>query len=170
MKMIEDFPVTLSGNEKYPWNDRLFKVDSRSNPLEHRRAKIFHAFVMKGMFLCKRARQDIHPVVTFLSARTTKPTEQDWLKLIRMMNFPKRTPHDILRLEMDDSNFIAWLIDAAFAVHYDMSSHTGALMSLGEGSIMSGSTKQKVNTRSSTEAELVGLDDYSSKNYGVDYF
>ena len=28
---------------------------------------------------------------------------------------------------------------------------------------MSGSTKQKINTRSSTEAELVGIDDYLSK-------
>ena len=33
---------------------------------------------------------------------------------------------------------------------------------LGEGCIASGSTKQKINTRSSTESELVGVDDYVS--------
>ena len=32
-------------------------------------------------------------------------------------------------------------------------------MSLGKGAIMSISTKQKINTKSSTEAEIVGVDD-----------
>jgi hypothetical protein len=49
------------------------------------------------------------------------------------------------------------------AVHKDMKSHTGATMTLGSGTICSISTKQKVNTRSSTEAELVGFDDVVSK-------
>ena len=42
------------------------------------------------------------------------------------------------------------------AVHPDMRGHTGTTMSLGKGSIFSKSTKQKINTTSSTEAELVG--------------
>jgi len=50
-------------------------------------------------------------------------------------------------------------VDAAFAVHNDMRSHTGATMSLGKGSVYSTSTKQKINTKSSTEAELVGAYD-----------
>jgi hypothetical protein len=54
-------------------------------------------------------------------------------------------------------------LDAAFAVHKDLRSHTGAVMSLGKGAIQSVSTKQKVNTRSSTEAELVSMDDILSK-------
>ena len=49
------------------------------------------------------------------------------------------------------------------AVHKDMKSHTGATMTLGSGTICSISTKQKVNTRSSTEAKLVGFDDVVSK-------
>ena len=40
-----------------------------------------------------------------------------------------------------------------------MRSHTGAALSMGKGSLMSMSTKQKINTKSSTEAELVGVDD-----------
>jgi hypothetical protein len=50
-------------------------------------------------------------------------------------------------------------IDASFAVHRDMQSHTGASMSLGKGSSISLSRKQKLNTKSSTEAEVVGVDD-----------
>ncbi len=40
-----------------------------------------------------------------------------------------------------------------------MRSHTVATISLGKGSVYSISTKQKINTKSSTEAELVGVDD-----------
>ena len=62
---------------------------------------------------------------------------------------------------------IKWYIDAAFAVHPDFKSHSGGVMFFGEdmksGAIQSGSIKQKLNTRSSTEAELVGVDDFMSK-------
>jgi hypothetical protein len=40
-----------------------------------------------------------------------------------------------------------------------MKSHTGATMSLGKGSVYSTSVRQKLNTKTSTEAELVGIDD-----------
>jgi len=50
-------------------------------------------------------------------------------------------------------------VDTAFAVHPDFKSHTGAVMSYGSGMVQSISRKQKLNTRSSTEAELVGADD-----------
>ena len=57
---------------------------------------------------------------------------------------------------------IKWWVDASFAVHQDMRSHTGGTMSLGKGSIYSASVRQKLNTKSSTEAELVGVDDMMS--------
>ena len=40
-----------------------------------------------------------------------------------------------------------------------MRSHTGATMSMGKGCPISISSKQKINTRSSTEAEIVGVND-----------
>ena len=54
---------------------------------------------------------------------------------------------------------MVWNIDASFAVHPDCKSHTGASLTLGHGSVLSLSCKQKINTKSSTEAELVGVDD-----------
>ena len=51
-------------------------------------------------------------------------------------------------------------IDTAYAVHPDMKSHTGGCMSFGLGVLMAMSTKQKLNTKSSTEAEVVGAADY----------
>jgi hypothetical protein len=52
-------------------------------------------------------------------------------------------------------------VDAAFAVHPDFKSHTGGVMTFGGGAAQSISRKQKLNTRSSTESELVGADDLS---------
>jgi hypothetical protein len=65
-----------------------------------------------------------------------------------------------LTLESNDLQTIEWWVDASFAVHEDMRSHTGgASMTLGKGSVRSSSVRQKLNTKSSTEAELVGVDD-----------
>ena len=57
---------------------------------------------------------------------------------------------------------IQWWVDASFATHPNCHSHTGATLSFGKGSVYSMSSKQKLNTRSSTEAELVGINDVLS--------
>jgi hypothetical protein len=44
-------------------------------------------------------------------------------------------------------------------VHPDFKSHTGATMTMGQGAAMSMSQKQKLNARSSTEAELIAADE-----------
>ena len=51
-------------------------------------------------------------------------------------------------------------VDASYAVHRDMKSHTGGVISLGHRIFHHKSSKQKLNTKSSTEAELVGTSDY----------
>ena len=57
---------------------------------------------------------------------------------------------------------IRWWVDASFATHLSCRIHTGATLSFGKGSVFSMSSKQKLNTRSSTEAELVGVNDVMS--------
>jgi hypothetical protein len=161
--MIDKFPEKLSGKPKGPWNKNLFKVDPTSKKLRAEQAKIFHTFVMKGMFLCKRGHQDIQSAIAFMATRVTEPNEGDWKKLVKMMNILEATKNDIATMSADDSNSIKWYVNTSFAVHKDMRSHTGATMTLGSGVICSISTKQKINTRSSTEAQLVGVDNVVSK-------
>ncbi len=118
---------------------------------------------MKGMFLCKRGRQDILPGIVFLSTRVTLPNQGDWTKLVKLMNFLKATKNDVPRLFTNDTQTNEWYVDAAFAVHPNYKSHTGATLTFGSGVLASVSTKQKVNSRSSTEAELLAVDDVISK-------
>ena len=79
------------------------------------------------------------------------------------MHYLKSTKDDVLTLKTDGTRIIKWHVDALFAVHNDFRSHTGGVMTLGSGAIQTISTKQKVNTKSSTEAELVSIDVVISK-------
>ena len=79
-----------------------------------------------------------------------------------MIKFLNGTRNKKLTLSADDLRIIKWFVDAAFAVHPDFKSHTGGNMTFGQGAVQSISQKQKLNTRSSTESELVGTDDIST--------
>ena len=57
---------------------------------------------------------------------------------------------------MDYIQIQQWWVDSSYAVHPDFKSHTGIAMSMGKGTPIASSHKQKMNTISSTEAELVG--------------
>jgi len=75
------------------------------------------------------------------------------------MKFSQQTMERQLTLKVNGSHTLIWSIDVSFAVHEDFRSHTGGTLTMGRGAIASISAKQKVNTRSSAEAEVVGVDD-----------
>ena len=118
--------------------------------------------VAKGLFLCKRGRPDIQGAIAYLCTCVQSPNECDWMKLVRLMKYLNGTRAKTLRIKADDISVVKWYIDASFAVHDDYKSHTGATMIMGSGSIQNISRKQKLNTRSSTESELVAVDDIAT--------
>ena len=74
----------------------------------------------------------------------------------------KFTQTDVLRLgknPKENTFTLHWFWDASFAVHPNHRSHTGGTLSTGLGALLSSSQKQKLNSRSSTEAELIVVDD-----------
>jgi hypothetical protein len=142
-----------------PWTENLFRVDEDSPPLSKEKAEKFHTVTAQGLFACKRGRPDISPAIAYLTTRVRNPNQDDWNKLTRMIKYLKQTKDDRLTLEGDKDMTAKWFVDASFAVHHDYRSHTGAIMTLGKGSIVSISRKQSINTRSSSEAELVAADD-----------
>jgi hypothetical protein len=159
--MIKSFPQgDLNGAKMAsPWNENLFKVSETSSSLSTENAEQFHTTTAQGLFLCKRGRPDIAPAIAYLTTRVRNPNQDDWTKLVRMMKFLKQTANDRLTLKADSKKTVRWHVDAAFAVHPDFKSHTGGVMTMGQGAITSISRKQNMNTRSSTEAELVAADD-----------
>jgi hypothetical protein len=63
-----------------------------------------------------------------------------------------------LILGTDNEGMLMWYVDALFAAHPNMRGHTGGGMTMGRGFPILVSTKQKLNTKSLTENELVGVD------------
>ena len=98
------------------------------------------------------------------------PDEDDYKKLAWVMKYLRGTRTLPLTLEADNLQLVKWWIDGAFATHRDMRSHTGGALSLGKGVITGVSTRQKLTTRSSTEAELVAIDDCMSLILWTHYF
>jgi len=85
-------------------------------------------------------------VAFLLCTRVSVPTEQDWKKLSQCIRYLQGSRELSLMLEADKGFNIKWWVNASFAVHSDMRSHTGMTMTLGKGSLYSGSVKQKINT------------------------
>ena len=158
--MIEAFPDKLDGPKvASPWNENLFKVNDKSPEVDKATAEVFHRTAVQGLFACKRARPDIAPAIAYLTTRVRKPNQDDCNKLVRMMTWLKQTQNDRLTLRADGTGKLRWHADAAFSVHPDFKSHTGGTFSMGKGTITAISRKQGMNTRSSTEAEVVAADE-----------
>jgi hypothetical protein len=157
--MLNGFPVKLGKKDvaKTPARDNLFNLGTRAK-LDTKRLEIFHTFVTKGLFLCKRARPNIQQAILVLCTRVRDPNQADWEKLMRVMKYLNGTKGENLTLSADDLRVVKWYVDASFAVHPDFKSHTGAMMLLGKGAMQSIARKQKLNVRSSTEGKLVAVD------------
>ena len=131
----------------YPRNDSLMKIDYNSPSLPTKNDELFHCHVARLLFSSKRASQDILIYVALLCTRVKVPTKQDHKKLGRVVSYLKETVHLPLVIGTDNRETLTWNIDASFAVHLDYKCHTRACLTLGTGSILSISTKQKINKK-----------------------
>ena len=120
---------------------------------------MFHTFVSKSYFATKRSQPDIHTIVAFLTTRVRVPNEDNWKKLLRLMQYLRNTTKMPLTLHAEGNNIVKWWVDGSYAVHPYMRSQTGGTMSLGKEAIINTSIKHKMNTKSSTETELIAADD-----------
>jgi hypothetical protein len=168
--MLDDLPDDMRGECAMPASNFLFDVDADCEKLDHKTSELCHHNTAKLLFLCKRARPDIQTAVALLCTRVKGPDTDDYKKLTRVMKYLRSTLDMPLTLEADGSNVIKWWADASYAVHPDMRSHTGGVLSLGKGAIYGTACRQKLGTKSSTEAELVGVSDLLPQVIWTRYF
>ena len=160
----------MDGTATSPAAEHLFQIVDGIPPLDDATSDFFHATVAKLLFLCKRGRPDIQTAIAFLCTRVQHPTKHDYNKLSRVIKYLRHTKDLVLRLSAENLNIIKWWTDASYGVHHDMRSHTGGVMSMGTGAAYSTSRRQKLNTKSSTEAELVAVDDVLPQALWTKYF
>ena len=130
----------------------------------------FHSVVAKLLFIAKRARPDVDPTIQFLYTRVSKSTIEEWGKFKRCLQFLNSTIDEVRIISVESLIDVYTLIDAAYAVYPDMKSQTGGCMSYSVGILHDKVVKQKLNTKSSTEAEIVGMSDYLPYNIWMLYF
>jgi hypothetical protein len=138
----------------------LLGVDVSSMFLDKKRSEIFHSVVTNLLYVATQARMDMLLIVRFLCTRVSKSTIKDENNLKRLLEYIKGTLDMDYRLGADDLTCLQSWVDSSDAVHSDMKSHTGGVTSFGTGGLLGKSTKQKLNTKSSTEAELVDASNY----------
>ena len=104
-------------------------------------------------------RADIATPVAFLTTRVKKPDEDDWGELKGVLKYLKGTKYMKLTLNVSDLNNIRWWVDASYNTHEDCKGHIGGMMTLGKsgrGALLRMCKKQKLNMRSSCEANWLG--------------
>ena len=106
----------------------------------------FHILVAKTLYVSKRARPDVSTAIAFLTTRVRAPDVDDWRKLSCLMEYLRADRLRPLILSADGSGVLMWYVDASFAVHPNMRSHTVGVFTMGRGFPNNSSTKQKLNT------------------------
>ena len=109
--------------------------------------------------------------ISFLVTRVYDPDVEDWKKLKRALKFLAQTiVGDERIIGADDPSEMQTYIDSSHATHMDMCGHTGGAVSLGTGIVHGKGSKQKMNSRSSTETEVIGNSEYLPYSIFCEYF
>ncbi len=138
--------------------DDLFVVDEDAEKMSKESSIAFHHLAAKTLYVSKRARLDVSTAIGFLTTRVRAPDIDHWRKLCHLMEYLRVDRLCPLILSANGSGVLMWYVDASFAVHPNLCSHTGGGLTMGRGFPIVSSTKQKLNTQNSTESELVGVD------------
>lgn len=169
-EILCQYGISQSDIARYPANGNLFVTSETSPILSESEQNSFRSRVMKIMYLAIRIRPDLLTALSYLTTRLTKATEEDREKLHQVYCYINHTANLFLTLSADDPLIIKAWVDASHGIHHDYRGHTGGTQSLGKGSIHSKSTRQKRNSKSSTESEIYGVTDYLSNIFQVQEF
>ena len=134
-KILDDLPNKYQGRAITLSANHIFEVNKTMRKLSDKDAQSFHTIVTNLFLLYKRARPDILTGVVFLKTRVREPDKDDDKKLSRILKYLSGTRDLVLTLESDVTGSVKWWVDAAFAVHHEMKSHTGGMMSMGRGAL-----------------------------------
>ena len=161
---VEDLIEFIDNREDFkgvaadPAKADLFDIQG-GNILHDEEREFFHTLTAKLLYLGKRVRPDILLAVSFLCKRVQVATDMDIIKLRRVAQYIRGTKELGIQLEAMNIPEVISYVDASYGVHKDFKSHTGSTMGIGKGPICSKSSTQKLNSKSSTESELIALSD-----------
>ena len=143
-----------------PAKSNLFNQENDDKKLNDIESDVYHSVIQKLMYICKRAKPDIKPALSYLCTKVSCPSIDDKEKFDRLLDYLHGTINDQRTLGATSLDEMITWVDFSFAVHANKRSHTGGTISFGVGVVHAKSSKQKLNTKSSTEAKLMGVSKY----------
>jgi len=156
---IDSYGESITSAATSPATKGLMNV-TESEVLDINRKEKFHHIVQKLLHICKRTRLDLQVSIGFLCTRVRSPTLQDWKKLRRVLQYVHGTMDLCRIISIDSFERMDIYIDASHGAHDDFRGQTGGCITMGDGILHGRSSKQNLNSKSSTESELIGVSDY----------
>jgi hypothetical protein len=133
----------------------LLKKKPTSTPISSTK---YLSIVMTLMYLARHTRPDILMPVTFLATKSAVPTAEYYSDALRIIAYVSNTKLMSMQFSNSASMTPCIYADSSHLLHEDARGHGGIILSLGSAPILTKSYKLKLNTRSSTESELVVLE------------
>ena len=146
----DDFPVAAS-----PASSHLFNHEPEDKPYDR---ILFLSIIMAIMYLARLSRPDVLLATAFLATKAQNPTEGHHRAALRIISYLKATITHGIKINCQELRFHLHC-DASWASHHDGSSHTGWILKMGESFLGSKSSKQRVGSPSSTDAEIISTVD-----------
>ena len=146
----DDFPSATS-----PASSHLFNNVPDDKPYD--RIK-FLSIIMSIMYLARLSRPDLLLATAYLATKAQHPKEGDHKAALRIISYIKSTINHGIKIDCKQLKFHLHC-DASWASHHDGSSHTGWILKMGESFLGSKSSKQRIGSPSSTDAEIIATVD-----------
>jgi hypothetical protein len=115
--------------------------------------------IMSLMYLARYTRPDILMPVTYLATKSADPMQGHYNKALKILSYVVGTKTRSLLFSAKANLELKIYADAAHMLHKDAKGHGGIIATLGSAPIVSKSFKFKLVTRSSTESEMVSLEE-----------
>ena len=156
----EDPELDLSKNFSSPHPSTFAQDRSKDTSAKSDEISYFRRKVMQCMYAAVRTRPDVLLDIVVLSGRLDNPTKNDLNVLRRILSYLYSTRHEGLMFR--DGKWDFWAaIDASFNSYENGRGHSGILMFLDwlSAAILAKSLKQKTVSSSSTQSELISLNE-----------
>jgi hypothetical protein len=163
--------ITLDDGITTPCNHSTFDTIPPDSPrLNKEMHDFFHTKTAQILYLSNHLHGELCYYANKLCQRVHAPTMDDLNKLYHLLAYIKHHQDEVLTLDASHFATPKIFIDASYATNNDFKSQSGLIMYFGRGSFICRSHKQKINVKSSTEAEIVALSDMASIALGVIQF
>ena len=154
----------LSKTPSTPANAELAACKSSD---EKANRKEYLSLIMSLMYLARFTRPDILFGVSYLASKCSEPTKEDEAKLMRIVRYLAGTQEYGLKFDSKIAFNPHICADASHHLYHSGHGQQGFFISNGSAPVGSRSTKIRMITRSTSESELVALEEAST--YAVWY-